>query len=188
MAYVKQNIFVDGVSGTIAKQMTLKVRKGKTVMCAKRGPDTVPPTARQLVARDKFEDALSYAVEAIADPVKKLMYAAAAEGGQTAYNVAFKDAATFPKIILINTEQYNGAIGDMITIAVKNVVRVQSVKVRMLSATGTELEQGEAMPGDRMSYWKYAATVANPTLPGTRILVTVTDLPGNVTDAERVIR
>ncbi|PWV49693.1 hypothetical protein [Chitinophaga sp. S165] len=188
MAYVKQNIFVNGLSGTIAKQMTLKVRKGKTVVCVKRGPDTLPPTMRQLVARDKFEDALSYAREAIADPIKKLMYAAAAKGGQTAYNVAFKDAATFPKIVLIDTKQYSGTIGDVITLAVKNVVCVQSVKVRLLSATGIELEEGEAVPGDRVSYWRYATTLTNPTLKGTRILVTATDLPGNVATAERESR
>src|SRR5689334_7604546 len=109
MAYVKQNIFVDGVSGTVAKQMTLKVRKGKTVVCSKRGPDTIPPTERRLVARDKFEDASLYAKEAIADPVMKLMYAAAAKGGQTAYNVAVKDAARPPKISLISTGQYKGS-------------------------------------------------------------------------------
>ncbi len=187
MAYVKQNIFIDGVSGTIANQMTLKVRKGKTVVCAKRGADTMPPTERQLVARDKFEDASLYGKEAIADPIMKLMYAAAAEGGQTAYNVAVKDAARPPNIVLINTEKYKGDIGDVIMIAVKNVVRVKVVEVKILSATGDVLEQGEAVPGGGKSYWTYTTTVPNLMTKGTRILITATDFPGNVDHAEKLI-
>jgi hypothetical protein len=187
MAYVKQNIFVEGVSGTIAGQMTLKVRKNKTVVCVKRGPDTMPPTGQQITARDKFEDALSYAREAIADPIKKLMYAAAAKGGQTAYNVAFQDAAKPPKIILVNTERYKGLVGDVITIAVRNVVRVESVKVKILSAAGEQIEQGDAVPGPRDAYWHYTATIGNATLIGARLLITVTDLPGNKADMEKLI-
>ncbi|PWV46527.1 hypothetical protein [Chitinophaga sp. S165] len=187
MAYVKRNMFIDGVSGTIANQMTLKVRKGKTVVCVKRGADTMAPTERQLVARDKFEDASLYGKEAIADPIMKLMYAAAAEGGQTAYNVAVMDAARPPKIVLINTEKYSGAIGDVITVAVRNVVRVKAVEVKILSATGDEVEQGKAVPGGGKSYWTYETTVVNTISKGVRILIMATDFPGNVVHAEKLI-
>lgn len=187
MAYVKENIFVEGVSGTIAGQMTLKVRKNKTVVCVKRVPGTIPPTAQQIIAREKFEDALSYAREAIADPIRKLMYAAAAKGGRSAYNVAFQDAAKPPRIVLINTEMYKGLPGGVITIAVRNVVRVASVKVTILSAAGVELEQADAVPGTGDANWKYVASAGNPTLSGTRILITVIDLPGNITDRELVL-
>lgn len=187
MAYIKQNIIMNGVAGTIAKQMTLRVRKGKTIMSAKRGPDTVPPTELQLDARNKFEDALMYAAEAITDPVKKLMYAAAAKGGQSAYNAAFRDATMPPKIVLVDTAAYNGMVGDIVAIAVRDVVRVRSVKVTILSSAGVELEQGEAVAGKGDAHWNYTATATNPALPGTRILITATDLPGNSTDGEKVI-
>ncbi len=186
MAYVKQNIFMDGVSGTI-EGMTLRVRKGKTVVTARCGPVKTPPTNQQLAAREKFEDATAYANEVMTDPVKRLMYTAVAKKWQTAHNTAFQDAAKPPKIVLVDTEKYKGEEGDIITIAVKDVVRVASVKVRILSVSGTELEQGDAVPGKGISYWHYTTAAVNPALRGTRILIMATDLPGNVTEAEKVI-
>ena len=186
MAYVKQNRFMEGVSGSIC-EMTLRVRKGKTVITAKCGPARTPPTDRQLVAREKFRNATAYAKYAMTDPVKKLMYAAAAKKWQIAYNVAFQDAAQAPNIVLIDTEKYKGKEGDNIVIAVRDAVRVASVKVRILSASGAELEQGEAVPAGGISYWQYTSGVVNPVLRGTHILITATDLPGNITEAEKVL-
>ncbi|MCF6403050.1 hypothetical protein L3C95_09210 [Chitinophaga filiformis] len=186
MAYVKENIFMDGVSGSIS-QMTLRVRRGKTVVTAKCGPVVTPPTNQQLVAREKFEDATAYANEVMNDPVKRLMYTAVAKKGQTAHNAAFQDAAKAPKVILIDTETYRGNEGDIITIAVRDIVRVASVKVHILSAAGTELEQGYAAPDKGIAYWHYTAAAANEILRGTHILITATDLPGNVTEAEKVL-
>jgi hypothetical protein len=186
MAYVKQNMFMDGVSGSIS-QMTLRVRKGKTVITAKCGPVKTPPTDQQVAAREKFADATAYAKGAMTDPLKKLMYAAAAKKWQTAYNVAFQDAAQAPNIILIDTEKYKGEAGAIITIAVRDVVRVASVKVCILSASGAELEQGDAVPGGGISYWHYTTAAVNPALRGTHILITATDLPGNITEAEKVL-
>lgn len=186
MAYVKQNMLMNGISGSIS-QMTLRVRKGKTVVTAKCGPAMKPPTDRQITAREKFADATAYAKYAMTDAVTKLMYAAAAKKWQTAYNVAFQDAAKAPDIVLINTEKYTGEEGDIITIAVRDVVRVAAVKVRILSAAGVELEQGDAVPAGGISYWQYTSAVLNPTVRGTHILITATDLPGNVTEAEKVL-
>ncbi|SHN43898.1 hypothetical protein [Chitinophaga sp. CF418] len=186
MAYVKQNMFMDGVSGSI-EGMTLRVRKGKTVITAHCGPVKTPPTDQQLVARGKFEDATAYAKEAMTDPEKKLMYAAVAKKNQTAYNAAFQDAAKAPKIVLIDTEKYRGEEGNVITIAVRDIVRAESVKVRILSASGTELEQGDAVAGKGISGWHYTSVAVNPALRGTHILITATDLPGNITEAEKVL-
>lgn len=185
MAYIKDNNMMDGMSGTIGK-MTLRVRKGKTVSGVKPGRNAKPPTEEQLQVQLKFERCSAYALKAISDPVKKLLYQKAATGGQTAYNAAFRDAAQPPKIRDIDTGSYNGLAGSIITLLVKDVITVSSVKVRILSAAGTDLEQGEAVL-DIGNYWNYTVTTANPTLPGTRILVTATDLPGNITDAEKVI-
>jgi len=118
--------------------------------------------------------------------VKKLRYQKAATGGQTAFNAAFQDAARPPRILEINMGQYRGLVGNVIRFRVKDVVRVESVKVTILSAAGAELEQGDAVP-DVGNYWKYTATAANAAVLGTRILITATDLPGNVTETEEVI-
>lgn len=187
MAYIKQNIIMDGTAGTMGKKLTFRVRKGKTVSSVKRGPNTTSPTEEQLVVQQKFERYSIYAQEAITDPVKKLMYAEAVTGGQTAFNAAFQDAARPPKITDVITDKYNGIVGDVIKIIAKDVVRVESVKVTILSAGGATLEQGDAVPGAGNSQWNYITTIANPALPGTRIQIRATDLPGNKTDEELVI-
>lgn len=186
MGYVKDNNMMDGMSGTIGK-LTFRVRKNKTISGNRRGRNTKPPTAEQLEVQLKFERFSAYAQEAITDPVKKLLYQKGAKGGQTAFNAAFRDAAMPPRILEIDNKfAYKGLVGDIITLLVKDVIRVSSVSVTILSAAGAELEQGDAVPG-KGNYWSYTVTTANPALPGTRILVTATDLPGNITDAEKVI-
>lgn len=185
MAHIKQNKMMEGTSGTIGN-VTFSVRKNKTVSGPKRGPNTKPLTEEQLAVQLNFERFVAYAQEAISDPAKKLLYEKAATGGQTAYNAAFQDAARPPRIPEINTSKYKGLVGNVIVALVKDVVRVESVKVRILSAAGAELEQGDAVPGTG-NYWKYTATAANAALPGTRIVITATDLPGNVTEREEVI-
>lgn len=185
MGYVKDNNMMDGMSGTIGK-LTFSVRKNKTVSSPRRGRNTKPPTEEQLAVQLRFERFSAYAMKAIADPVKRLLYEKGAKGGQTAFNAAFRDAALPPKILEIDTGQYKGVVGNVITLLVKDIIPVSSVTVTILSAAGTELEHGDAIFGVA-NYWNYTVTTANPALPGTRILITATDLPGNITNAEKVI-
>ncbi|UPK71801.1 hypothetical protein [Chitinophaga filiformis] len=181
----QENPMMNGVTGTIGN-LTFATRKGQTISFPKRGPNKKPPTEEQVAVQLNFERFAAYAQEAVADPVTKLMYAKAAKKGQTAFNVAFRDAARPPRIPQIDTRKYRGLVNDVIKFLVKDVVPVESVTVRILSAAGAELEQGDAARSTG-NYWSYKATVANPAVFGTRVLVTATDLPGNVTEAEFVI-
>ncbi|MCF6402634.1 hypothetical protein L3C95_11210 [Chitinophaga filiformis] len=176
---------MEGTSGTIGN-VTFSVRKNKTVSGPRRGPNTKPPTEEQLAVQLNFERYSAYAQKAIGNPATKAMYAAAAKPGQTAFNAAFQDAVRPPRILDIDTRKYKGVAGNEISFRVKDVVRVESVNVTILSAAGAELEQGDAVP-DIGNYWKYTTSAANAALPGTRILITATDLPGNVTEVEEVI-
>lgn len=176
------NPMMKGMSGSIGN-LTFMTRDGQTISWPKRGPNKKAPTEEQVAVQLKFEQFAAYAQEAIADPETKLLYAKAAKKGQTAFNAAFRDAARAPRIPGIDTRMYRGLVGDVIKFLVKDVVRVESVKVTILSAAGVELEKGDAVSGVG-NYWKYIATVANPEVFGTRVQVTATDLPGNVTKAE----
>jgi len=182
MAYIRNNIFISGVAGTLGGKMTLRVRKGKTVRSVKRGPNSTPPTDEQLAVRDKFIEAAAYARNAILDPLVKAAYAKAAKRGQTAYNAAFKDAYQAPKITKVDTRSYKGAIGDTIAISTHDVLPPVSVKVSIRSQAGDTLESGEALLDKH--YWIYAATAANAALPGTRVVVEATNRPGNKTTEE----
>ena len=181
----EENPMMNGMSGTIGN-LTFMTRDGQTISWPKRGPNKKAPTEEQVAVQVKFERFAAYAQEAIADPEKKQLYAKAAKKGQTAFHAAFRDAARAPRIPEIDTRKYSGLVGDVLKFLVKDVVTVESVKVAILSAAGAELEKGDAVLGVA-NYWNYTATVANPELPGTRVQVTATDLPGNVTKAEFVI-
>jgi hypothetical protein len=179
MAIVKDNIFTTGVSGTIGRKMTLRVRKGKTIVGVKRGPNSLPPTEAQLAVQNRFTDAATFAKNAIQDPLLKAAYQKAAKGGQTAFNAAFRDAALPPEIKLIDTSAYKGQTGDIITINAHDVLPPVAVQVSILSQAGVELENGDAVLNDNKRYWKYTVTAANAALTGTIIRVTAIDVPGN---------
>ncbi|TWV99425.1 hypothetical protein [Chitinophaga pinensis] len=187
MAIVKDNIFTSGVSGTIGKKMTLRIRKGKTIVGVKRGPNSLPPTDEQLAVQSRFIDAATFAKNAILDPVMKAAYQKAAKGGQSAFNAAFRDAALPPVIKLIDTSAYKGQTGDIITISAQDVLPPVSVKVIVLSQAGAELESGDALQDDNKRYWKYTVTAANAAMTGTVIRVEATDVPGNKGSREIII-
>src|SRR5689334_3409479 len=99
MAINKNNFFIEGVSGTIAKQMTLSQRSGKTIVGKKSKGSTLPPTENQIAVREKFEDASEYALSVLEDPVQKAAYTLeAAKIGMSAYALALKDAHSFPEV------------------------------------------------------------------------------------------
>ena len=187
MAYVKKNIFTLGASGTVGDQMNFRVRKNKTVIAVKRSPSTTPPTEEQQEVREQFTIASLYAQEAIKDPAIKALYQKAAKGGQTAYNAAFKDATNPPVIDDVNIKGYKGTVGDLIAIRARDVIPPKSVTVAIFSQAGVVLEQGDAVPETDKRTWTYTVTTANAAITGTRIVVTATDMPGNITEKEITI-
>ena len=188
MAYVKANIFTKGTSGTVGDMMNFRVRKGKTVVAVKRGPNTKPPTEEQQETNERFIMASLFAQGAMKDPAIKALYQKAAKGGQTAYNVALRDAMKPPVVGELNISDYKGAVGDVITVKARDVITPKSVKVAIFSQTGTVLEQGDAViKTDDRRFWVYTATTANAAPTGTRVVITVIDLPGNKTVEEATI-
>jgi hypothetical protein len=188
MAYVKSNIFTKGASGTVGDMMNFRVRKGKTVIAVKRGPNTKPPTEEQQETNERFITASLFAQDAMKDPAIKALYQKAAKGGQTAYNVALRDAMNPPVIDGLDISGYKGTVGDPISVKARDVITPTSVKVAIFSEAGVLLEQGDAVikPKDRR-FWIYTVTTANAALPGTRVVATAVDLPGNAAEKTATI-
>jgi hypothetical protein len=186
MAKSVENIFTEGISGTIAKKMTMRQVKGDTVIGRKNRGSKSPITEKQQEVRYKFRDASDYVASVMEDPDTKAAYAAAAAKiGISAFNLAQRDAFQSPVISRILTGKYKGQPGDIITIKAFAPFKVVSVKVVILSADGTLLEEGEAVLGKRE--WHYTVTEGSPTLLGNRIIVTAANLPGNETVKEKEI-
>lgn len=108
---VSDNVLLKGGRGTFGRQFVLRQRNGKTVMY--KMPKPYPPkTANQLTNQERFAKANLFAKAAIADPVKKQYYQAMAKPGQSAYNVAFREAFHGPEITAVSLKDKTVRVKD----------------------------------------------------------------------------
>jgi hypothetical protein len=186
MAKQKNNVVTYGLSGKIGDLLIFRQVKGRTVVS--KIPE-MPKTAteKQQASRRRFQQATLYAKLAIEDPETKELYAAVAnkgkDRGRTAYNVAVADFFNAPDIDTIDVSSYTGAAGDEIRIIASDDFLVKSTRVQIINADGSMVEEGEAV-NSAGNLWIYTATQNNESLDGDKIVVTVSDLPGNITQEE----
>ena len=70
MAKYKNNIIMDGMSGTIGKQLVFKKYKSGTVVSKYPHMSKVIPSPKQLASKQKFKEAVAYAKEQLITPAK----------------------------------------------------------------------------------------------------------------------
>jgi hypothetical protein len=63
---------------------------------------------------------------------------------------------------------------------------VKSVHVRIINADGSLVEEGPAV-NSAGSAWIYTAAQNNESLDGDKIIITASDLPGNITTEEQYL-
>lgn len=183
MAHVKDNILLKNVSGTIGKQMNVFNRYGETYLRTTKKKKQVKFSARQLQSQYNFADAVVYAKQVIKDPEMNLYYLSLARKGQSAYNVAMKDALGAPVINDINIDAYTGKSGQVISIRAVDFFRVYQVTVEIIDLSGEIIEKGAAVQQWKPMYWDYKTTVAPGIEQVGKIQVTAVDMPGNRTGA-----
>jgi hypothetical protein len=177
----KDNFIVKGLSGTFAGIGTFHVRGHKTFLRKIRAKSSVPDSEKQAAIKKRFAGYIRYAKSAIKNPNIKAAYAAAAKPGRTAFNRAVTDASIPPKIGKIDTDNYQGQIGDYLIINATDDFRVMSVQVCIHTACGHFIEQGDALRQMDTDEWIYTVTVVCEPLAGSKITAVATDLPGNKT-------
>ena len=188
MARNIKNLFLQGISGTVGKLLTLTQRpSGKTVLGVKRGRSKKKSTDKQNAIREQFKLAVKYAQAALEDPILRPFYKKFAGPDQSAYNMALSDAMTPPEIKDVSTVNYLGRVGDTITIRAIDAFKVVAVKVTIRTAVGDLIEEGNAVLQVNGLDWLYTATVVNEELPGSKIKVTAIDTPANATIKEVII-
>lgn len=174
--------------GMFGKQVVFKTRAGKPYVAAPPEVDeNRVPTAGQVANNDKFRRNSRYAKAAIADAGTKAGYLAAAKRGQSAYNVAFQDAAYAPKVDGIITQGYRGQAGDIIVVQASDDFKVAAVKVAIESPTGELLEHGNAVLEPNGLNWVFTPTMENEQATGSKITATAYDLPGNEGSLEATV-
>ena len=178
-----------GASGMLGDVVVYRQLRGELIM-SNRPKKREVLTPHQEKAKARFKRAVLYAKRQINDPVLKAFYQPRPSSRFTsAYAAAVGDFLSTPKVHEIDTTRYGGAAGDEILLkATDQEFGLSSVRIAVFSAADVLLEEGDpVLQSDAAEDYVYTVTVVNNILPGTRIVVTVRDRPGNVTVEEKVL-
>ena len=176
MAKVRNNIVIQGLSGSLGDQIVIKQDKaGRTIVGV--SPNFDPNRSfseAQLNRQEKFREAVEYAK----DSKNQEVYINKAEGTtKSPYNVAMADWFHGPEILELDVSGWNGGAGEVIRIRAMDNVQVTQVNVVITDGANNVIEQGAATDSAG-AWWSYTTTQS--AAEGTRIVVTAKDLPGNV--------
>jgi hypothetical protein len=176
---IKDKTDLSGMLGEV-----LAVRKVNGSVVIKNRPKrkvVADPSPAQAAAQERLTEAAKWAKQQMKKADVKALYATGIAGKKkSAFLVALTDYVTSPKVSAIDASLYKGAIGDPITAKATDDFAVTQVVFTITDATGKLLESGQAkQDADKSFQWNYVATVANPTVTGTKISVTAIDRPGN---------
>jgi hypothetical protein len=187
MAKSKKNAVTYGLSGKIGDLLVFRQVNGQTIVS--QAADTPKTKSEQQAKHRKhFQQAVLYARVVLESPETGELYENAVKNkkGKRAFNVAVADFFHAPDIENIDLSEYGGNIGDRINIIARDDFAVKSVKVRIINPDGSIVEEGEAKQ-KVSALWVYTATQDNEDLNGDKIIVTASDLPGNVTEEEQFV-
>ncbi len=178
MAKVRQNIVVQGLSGSLGEQLAIKQDKAdRTIVSAK--PSFNPNrelSISQKLHQDSFREAASYAQIAQSNPV----YIQKAVGTpRSAYNLAMADWFHMPEVLEIDLSAWVGQAGQIIHIMAMDDMRVIKVTVTITGENNAIHEQGQAAQVDGL-WWQYTTTSAAVGSP--KVLVAAQDLPGHIAE------
>lgn len=186
MARIKNNIIIEGISGTLGDMLVFRQLQGKTVLSLKP-KQTAQKSEKQLAHMKLFKEAVLYGKSVLADPSLMQEYGSGInERMQSAYIVAITDFLNSPVIHRIDISSYKGRAGDPIVARITDDFKVLNVKVEIRSSKGFLIEQGVAVMQDNKLEWLYTTTVSTD-IKGSRITIRAYDMPGNETAEERVV-
>ncbi|MDR1887285.1 MAG: hypothetical protein LBQ70_05150 [Prevotellaceae bacterium] len=188
MAKQKGNVVTHGLSGKIGDLLVFRQVDGKTVV-SKIPEQSKTVSENQKKTRKRFQQAAIYAKAATAksSESKEIYDAAAKKKKSIPYRVAVADFFNAPDIHHVDVSHYTGAPGDVIRIEVSDDTAVKSVKVTIINADGSLVEEGDAQVDVSGYVWKYTAVQTNDSLEGDKIVITASDFPENITREEQIL-
>lgn len=177
MGKIKNNVVTKGFSGKFGDDLVFRQVDDRTIF-AKRALLTGAPTEKQTAVRDRFTEASLFASAAIDNPEANKEYKAMAEqqGLKSAYVAAMTDYLTEPEIGGVFTNAYKGNVGDLLNIKPVAPYKITEIEVSIELADGSVLEAGKALANE--SKFRYTATVANPQVKGSKLVLLARDRQG----------
>ncbi len=186
MAYVKDNVLTEGISGKLGP-MVFRVVHGKTVIAKKAVLKEREDSEAQKKTRRRFLKGSQYAKKILQDPIMKQAYALRTKPGQSPYNVALADYMNVPEIEAVDLSTFNGTKGSKVGLQVVDDHQVLEVKVAIYDPQGGLVEEGMAALADNGVDWVYTTQKALATVSGSSVVVQASDLPGNVAERAEVL-
>jgi len=180
MAIADRNVLTRYYRGKVG-DLIYRIVGGKTVVS--RLPDYSERkwTKAQKANRRRFRKAMDYARDVLKDPVMVLFYKKKIRRkNQSVWNMAVSDYMKKPELAFIDGGRYNGAKGDLITMAAKDNHRMTEVIVGIVDAQGYRVECGKAEYVPGQFRWVYRAVENNACIEGGRIAVRAIDFNGRI--------
>ena len=187
MAKAGKNLILHGVSGKIGDQIVIRQRGGEIIVSQAPGKRTKELTEAQKAHLAEFQQAIIYGKSAMTDEATKAEYEEKAEGMKSAFNVAVADFMHAPQIDEIDVSAYTGAKGDTIRVRAVDDFKVVQAHVEIYNSDGSLVEEGDAVQQENGLDWVYTCTVDNTDTSGDKIVIKVSDKPGNITTEEKNI-
>ena len=123
----------------------------------------------------------------VASGTNEIYEAAAKKKGKTSFTAAVADFLNVPEIRLVDLSNYSGQKGDTIKIEAVDDTMVTYVHVGIITPDGEIVDEGEAIPDVSGYVWTYTAGQTVENVSGSKIVVSVSDLPGNVVEKSEEI-
>jgi hypothetical protein len=154
----------------------------KSIMSKRPDCSRVVKTEAQKANMKRFAAATIYAKKVLKDPKRVEYYRKIKKNYQSVWNAAISDFMSRPKIVTIDLNGYRGLKGNVISVSAWDKFKVEAVNVMIYNDMNQVIESGPAVARSLSGgmEWDYKATVVNPSLKGSRVVVRVSDLPGNV--------
>jgi len=167
----------------------LRWRGGKSILSKMPDCSRVVKTKAQKANMKRFAAATIYAKKVLGDPMLREKYEKKKKMYQSIWNAAISDFMLKPKVDAIDVKDYKGLPGNEIRISTPDKFKLVTVIVTILNILGHVIESGRAsaMPSSGDMEWVYKTTVMNPSYKGSKVVVRVVDLVGNVVQETMVV-
>ena len=167
----------------------LRWRGGKSILSKMPDCSRVEKTKAQKANMKRFAAATIYGKKVLNDPKLREKYAKKKKMYQSIWNAVISDFMSRPKVDAIDVKGYKGLPGNEISISARNRYKFEAVIVTILNILGLVIESGPAVarPSSDSMEWDYVVKEINPSCRGSKVVVRVVDLPGNVVQESVVL-
>jgi hypothetical protein len=169
--------------------IVFRCRGDMSIMSKRPDCSKVVKTEAQKANMKRFTAATIYGKKVLSDPMLREKYEKKKKMYQSVWNAAISDFMSRPKIQVIDMKDYKGLPGNELSISAQDRFKFEAVIVTILNILGQVIESGRAVarPSSDNMEWDYVVKEINPSYRGSKVVVRVVDLVGNVVQETAIV-